>query len=98
MSSYLPNEPLTEIIAAKELEESVSIDNFMSHLAPEQQNRFKEIAHHLVYVGFVNGQSRPDPKSLSEEQQARVGISKLEILTMGAAYLDGLYEDGLLNE
>lgn len=95
---YLPNEALTETIAAKEMYESLSIDNFIGQLTPEQQNRFREIAHHLVYVGFVNGQNRSDAKNLTTEQEARVGFSKIQILTMGAAYLDGLYQDGLLNE
>ncbi len=97
-ANYIPNEVITGVITESELGKSASADAFMQSLTAEQQSRFQELAHHLVYVGFVNGQERQAPKVLTPEQKAAILINQTEFMLIGAGIIYNLDEDGLLYE
>lgn len=82
--AILPNEVTTEYITQQTVENSRSIQQFLDGLDSEQQRRFHEIAHHMLYIGFTEGQQRPvfEP---TIEQQAQFGVKKLEIMNEGAS-------------
>jgi hypothetical protein len=97
-ANIIPNEALTAVITESELGKSASVDSFMQSLTVEQQSRFQELAHHLVYIGFINGQDRPAAKELTPEQKAAILINQTEFMLLGAGIIYNLDEDGLLYE
>lgn len=80
--NILPNEATTEFIAHQELQTNTSLQVFFESLDSDQQRRFIENAHHLVYLGFEQGLRRPMP--LTEDIQAKVLVREAELYSMGA--------------
>ena len=85
MSNLLPNEGLTEFFADSQLN-TASVQAFMETLDTTQKKRFKELAHHLIAIGFDEGQNRRIVGDPTPEQEASVGMLKF------AYYLRGIAE------
>lgn len=84
MSNLLPNEGLTGFFADSQMEKP-SFEAFLETLDPVQQERFKQLAHHLVAIGFDEGQNRRAAGNLTPWQEARMGLVKLDCYLQGAA-------------
>lgn len=82
-ANIIPNEAATEMLTFEEIERSDSIKAFIATLDPEQTRRFHEIAHHLVYLGFEDGITRPT--LLTPERQGKVLAKETETYLTGVA-------------
>lgn len=82
VGSYLPNEATTAVLTQQAVEQSNSIQVFMDSLTSQEKSRFTEIAHHLLYIGFVSGQQRSGVE-LTDVQKAGILAHKFEIYLLG---------------
>ena len=83
MSKSLPNEATTAFLTEREIESRESIQLFFDGLDSTQKNRFAELAHHFVYLGFIEGTKRQSPTELTEEQEQRILIAQAEFYSLG---------------
>lgn len=81
----IAGETATEFLAVEAIQDSAAIQAFMEGLDPTQRRRFEGIAHHLVHVGFEDGQRHPDPAAMTPEQRLNIMVGKFNILNEGAA-------------
>ena len=94
---YLDGEIITEGIAAQLFESDSSIRQFLSGLDSDKQRRFCELAHELVYVGYISYEERSIPTSVAfdKERQAERRLShEAAIYTIGIRDHSRLMEEG----
>ncbi len=84
-AKYLAHEATTAMMAEKALEHPVMVA-FIETLDYMQESRFREMAHHLLYVGFEEGLNRQQqpPKLTDETKQGIILGIEVELFIDGA--------------
>lgn len=86
----LPGEVIAERLAISVTEQSMSVQQFMKGLTDEEQRRFLEIAHHLVYAGFESGIKRCGAEFDTATRTINEIIDRREAKSYMRGFLDGI--------
>lgn len=77
----IPGEAITERLCSRAIEESAAMQSYLSELTEYEKERFRQLAHHLVFIGFESGVGRLDPEQrqyLHDIEQRRTGASYIK--------------------
>ncbi len=83
MKDVVARTNFTEMLMNQTVAENAAIQQFFDTLDSEQKQRFLQIGHNLLYIGFENGIDRM-PTNIPEEARARRLIRDTEIYLQGA--------------
>ncbi len=89
---FIEHKATTEFAANRTIDESESMKAWLETLSPDEQNRFREFAHHLYHTAFTDGLKRNTGPGITNEQRAEVLGHQVSI------YLQGVDDANQFNE
>lgn len=81
--SFIEHEATTEFATNRTIGESEAMQVWLAGLAPDEQSRFYEFAHHLYHTGFIDGLQRSTGPGITDEQRANVLAHQASLYLLG---------------